>query len=421
MNYPAPIPESKEDKTHGLLEQPSVAYSNVTVRRAFVVWMYCGQKNRFKDVCNYFHHLEALEEKLSSEYRASSRHHEFHLFSNPPPKSSYLMRNFPNLYSDTQIPKNENHSHDAKILRLGEFDRIAQRSGTSRSEIVEASKMIRSYCKTHMKTLERFLKEFREHTERCGLANTVGNVGSYIKRKIIQADIELEANYATTLEIMKRNDYINNSADELNKFEVQCNADRKLVARSGRNDSRSIAKVQLVNESQQCSNTFREVRACATCVAFRQTSEDKMAVTASAYSTPVNTVDRENLITLIRNNILNNSVEFIADTDLVDTDSPIRKPKSLQPVIKKLFHSPMSDYSPKEARKRLVSRDEVDRGKRALKRRQILIPDTSEKIKKAYVKERDGDSYSPEPCGGMRQRVLISLFHNKEYSMDCGD
>ncbi|CAG5020825.1 unnamed protein product [Parnassius apollo] len=153
-----------------------------------------------------------------------------------------------------------------------------------------------------------------------------------------------------------------------------------------------------------------------------------MATTASAYLTPVNTVDRKNLIVLIRNNILDDSVEIVSDTDLMDTDSPIRKSKSLQPVSKKLFHSPMSDYSPEQS---TTSRDEVDkksvegkhlnRTKRAWKRKQVLIPDSSEKIKRAYVKECDSDGYSPEPCGGMRRRVLISLFHSKEYSMDYGD
>ncbi|KPI93641.1 PREDICTED: uncharacterized protein LOC106116328 [Papilio xuthus] len=139
-----------------------------------------------------------------------------------------------------------------------------------------------------------------------------------------------------------------------------------------------------------------------------------MAAT-SAYTTPVNTVDRKNIILLLRNNVLNTSVEFIPDSDLMDSDSPIRKPTSLQPVIKKLFHSPAQEYSPK----RLVSRDEVDRSKRVRKRK--LIPDSDEKIKRVYVKEYEGDGYSPEVKEGMRKRVLISLFHNKEYSMDCGD
>lgn len=97
----------------------------------------------------------------------------------------------------------------------------------------------------------------------------------------------------------------------------------------------------------------------------------------------------------------------------METDSPIRKPShSSQPISKKLFHSPMSD-SPTEQ----VYRP-TDRARKAKKRKQILLPNSSEKIKKAYVKECEGEGYSPDVRGGMRKRVLISLFHNKEYSMD---
>lgn len=59
-----------------------------------------------------------------------------------------------------------------------------------------------------------------------------------------------------------------------------------------------------------------------------------------------------------------------------------------------------------------------DRSKKAKKRKQNLVPDSSEKIKKAYVKECEQDGFSPDSRGGMRKRILISLFHNKEYCMD---
>ncbi|CAK1594779.1 unnamed protein product [Parnassius mnemosyne] len=177
-------------------------------------------------------------------------------------------------------------------------------------------------------------------------------------------------------------------------------------------------KTLTLGRMQRNSVRKRSVLSGRALLAYLYLRHTKMAATASAYSTPVNKVDRKNLIVLIRNNILNNSIEFVSDTELMDTDSPIRKPKSLQPVIKKLFHSPMADYSPKQS---ALPRDEVDRAKRARKRKQLLIPDSNEKIKRVYVKECDSDSYSPELCGGMRRRMLISLFHNKEYSMDCGD
>lgn len=97
----------------------------------------------------------------------------------------------------------------------------------------------------------------------------------------------------------------------------------------------------------------------------------------------------------------------------METDSPIRKPSG-QPISKKLFHSPMAE-SPNEPTFRAG-----ERTRKAKKRKQILIPDNSEGIKRAYVKECDKDGYSPDARGGMRKKVLISLFHNKEYSMDFG-
>lgn len=108
------------------------------------------------------------------------------------------------------------------------------------------------------------------------------------------------------------------------------------------------------------------------------------------------------------------NVDFVLSQ--MDADSPIRKP-SLPPISKKLFQSPMSDspdenqYSPKFTKR-------SERNKQKRKRKQSLIPDSSEKIKKVYVQECDKDSYSPDVNVGMRKRVLISLFHNKEYSMD---
>lgn len=96
----------------------------------------------------------------------------------------------------------------------------------------------------------------------------------------------------------------------------------------------------------------------------------------------------------------------------METDSPIRKPSG-QPISKKLFHSPMAE-SPNEP----TFTWNADRSRKAKKRKQTLIPDNTERIKRAYVKECDKDGYSPDTRGGMRKKVLISLFHNKEYSMD---
>ncbi|XP_034837338.1 uncharacterized protein [Maniola hyperantus] len=136
---------------------------------------------------------------------------------------------------------------------------------------------------------------------------------------------------------------------------------------------------------------------------------------AATVSTPINTVSRENLVVLIRNNVLNSSVEFTPDTDAMETESPVRKRRNLQPIIKKLFHSPISPQSPEQI---AATRRRIEKNRKR-KRQEMLIPDSDEQIKMAYVKERD--EYSPDAYAGMRKRVLISLFHNKEYSMDMGD
>ncbi|CAH0597571.1 unnamed protein product [Chrysodeixis includens] len=134
---------------------------------------------------------------------------------------------------------------------------------------------------------------------------------------------------------------------------------------------------------------------------------------ADPMSTPINKISRDNLTVLIANNVLNSSIEFVSDCDMMETDSPIRKPSG-QPISKKLFHSPMAE-SPNEHTFR-----NGERTRKAKKRKQILIPDNTEGIKRAYVKECEQDGYSPDARGGMRKKVLISLFHNKEYSMDFG-
>ncbi|XP_022115076.2 uncharacterized protein LOC110993195 [Pieris rapae] len=140
---------------------------------------------------------------------------------------------------------------------------------------------------------------------------------------------------------------------------------------------------------------------------------------AAITSTPINTITRDNLTVLIRNNRLNESLEFASDTDKMETDSPVRTPLNLKPISKKLFHSPVEDISPQ--RPEFVSRNDRRKQLKRKLRRRSLIPDDEVKIKMAYVEECNREGYSPEPYGGMRKRVLISLFHNKEYCMDCCD
>ncbi|CAG9569082.1 unnamed protein product [Danaus chrysippus] len=135
----------------------------------------------------------------------------------------------------------------------------------------------------------------------------------------------------------------------------------------------------------------------------------------ASVSTPVNTINRDNLMVLIRNNVLNTSLEF-NDPDVMETDSPVRKPRNLQPVIKKLFHSPITSQTThdKEDMRSLSSKER----RRKRKRRELLIS-SDDHIRMAYMREggREIEGGSPETCG-MRKRVLISLFHNKEYCME---
>ncbi|XP_031764135.2 uncharacterized protein LOC116412824 [Galleria mellonella] len=134
----------------------------------------------------------------------------------------------------------------------------------------------------------------------------------------------------------------------------------------------------------------------------------------NVYSTPVNTITRETLTVLITNNVMNESLEFNSDCEEMETESPIRKP-NLRPISKKLFHSPLSEHNSNED---TFTRRNNDQSKRCRKRKQNLIPDSCKKIKKAHITECNRSGYSPETSGGMRKKVLISLFYNKEYSMD---
>lgn len=100
----------------------------------------------------------------------------------------------------------------------------------------------------------------------------------------------------------------------------------------------------------------------------------------------------------------------------METDSPIKKP-CMQLISKKLFHSPgMSDA---ESHKEVAfEKCNTKQARKTKKRKQKLVPDVENDIKRAYISEFDKDGYSAELRGRMRRKVLISLFHNKEYSMD---
>lgn len=192
---------------HALLEPPSPAYTNVTVRRAFIVWLHCGQTNKFKDVCNYFHFLESLEDHLTVENRATSRHYEFDLFSNPPPSSTYLTSHYPQLYTGTElenyyVTKLESIRNEKCVFKLEGFEEIGPKNGVTKQEIVETSQLIRNYCLSHSISLKKFLIEFKGYTAKCELKNSVHNVAVYIKRKMVKEEITLIENYPRTFSFL---------------------------------------------------------------------------------------------------------------------------------------------------------------------------------------------------------------------------
>ncbi|XP_063541895.1 uncharacterized protein LOC134750618 [Cydia strobilella] len=193
---------------HTLLEPLSPAYTNVTVRRAFIVWLHCGQTNKFKDVCNYFHFLERLEDKLSVDNRAISRHHEFDLFTNPPPSSTYLNSHHPNLYPNTQLEncyvnKLEAIRNEKCVFKLEGFEDIGAKNGATKQQIVETSQLIRKYCFSHSITLKKFLIEFKEYAAKCQLKNNVQTVAFYIKRQMVKEEITMIVNCPRTFSYLE--------------------------------------------------------------------------------------------------------------------------------------------------------------------------------------------------------------------------
>ncbi|XP_053619797.1 uncharacterized protein LOC128680582 isoform X2 [Plodia interpunctella] len=206
MASPSQDMELIYDSVHSLLEPPSPAYTNVTVRRAFIVWMYCGQKNNFQRVCDYYHYLEAMEDTLSPEERALSRHHEFNMFSNHPPTSRFLNDYFPKLYSHrvepSHIEKLEAIKNEQCVFKLEGFSEIPQQKVATQEEILQTSKIVRRYCKTKMIPLKKFFDEFKQFATRCELSHTVNNVAYYIQRKGIRAELYIVNNMPKTFSFL---------------------------------------------------------------------------------------------------------------------------------------------------------------------------------------------------------------------------
>ncbi|CAG9794634.1 unnamed protein product [Diatraea saccharalis] len=479
-----------EDGTHSLLEKPAPAYSNATVRRAFIVWLYCGQKNKFRDVCNYYHRLEALEATLPPEQRFASRSRELEMFINRPRTTSCLRKYFPELYTEHPpdpyyISKVESITNERCVFKLEGFHDYKQ-TGGSRREIFEVSKMVRQYCRSKSITLRKFLEEYRQHEKRCNIKGTMCSMASYIKKKQVEAELELVENIPTSFSFLdcSSDSGIETMSDEkplesqqlkmilgvnptntqkpfvspplsenrfvsptntLQQF-VNSNYTRKLFVIPTNTQklytSPTITLKNLVNPTHiPFSNKVDSTDKCdtntsASCAEFFKLFQNKSGLEERCMSftnIPLTFEDfakalnmnhvKSKSVESVNRNILTNKASkrnkdknrsYIKVSGLIqmETDSPVRKP-NLYPISKKLFHSPLNENSSETS---TSTQNSSPKNRKAKKRKHVLLNDSTEKIKKVYITEcdRDGDGE------GMRKKVLISLFHNKEYFMEFG-
>jgi hypothetical protein len=146
---------------------------------------------------------------MPASERAASRHHEYVLFSNKPPVSRYVRRNHGSLYLDHAIDpyyvsKLESIRNEKCIFKLEGFHKF--QSGVNTKEITEVSRSVRQHCQTRSISLRKFLAEFREYAAKCGVKESVRNVADYIKRKSVEAELEIVLNYPKTFDFLNEPD-----------------------------------------------------------------------------------------------------------------------------------------------------------------------------------------------------------------------
>ncbi|XP_047036170.1 uncharacterized protein LOC124641947 [Helicoverpa zea] len=246
------------ESPHSLLEPPSPAYSSVTVRRALVVWLHCGQRNQFRQVCDYYHRLEAMESTLSPEDRATSRLHEFNLLSGYPPTSKFLMELFPKLYchskktSSAKIIKEikvEEMKLENCVFNLEGFHDMKIQKGTTTKDIIKASQIIRNYCKAYSKSLKVLLTEFQNFAEKTKCTNSVDNITMYIKKKYLKDDLEIWQNMPRSFPFL--NDIEEPVINIGPKKELVNNKNPPIAVDHVKNANKNANKIRiLVNESR---------------------------------------------------------------------------------------------------------------------------------------------------------------------------
>lgn len=78
--------------------------------------------------------------------------------------------------------------------------------------------MIKTYCKTRIIPLKKFLCEFKVFAKKCELNYTVNNVASYIKRKMVEEELLMVENYTKSLHLLNFSDEKAESTFDLKKL-----------------------------------------------------------------------------------------------------------------------------------------------------------------------------------------------------------
>ncbi|CAB3258615.1 unnamed protein product [Arctia plantaginis] len=186
-----------DGKPHSLLEPPIPAYTDMTLRRAYIVWLHCGKINEFKQVCAYFHRLEAMEEELPMEERVKSRLLEYNLMASQPPTSMFLNSYFPNLYrqhKNNDVDPLEDSKFNGCVFNLEGYHKLHVDTGMTQTKILEASHTIRKYCREHSKSLRWLLMQFHDFTQKCDVKNSVNNIVMFIMKKLLKDEIRMNIN-----------------------------------------------------------------------------------------------------------------------------------------------------------------------------------------------------------------------------------
>lgn len=126
---------------------------------------------------------------------------------------------------------------------------MQNQKGVTTNEILETSQMIKKYCKTYMKPLRKFLAEFKEYAKKCRLNYTVNNVAFYIKRKMVEEELQMVSNYSRTLSFLNLN-----SADKSEgkkDFLSGCDRDKGSRIKEEKNKENQMKLLSSLNPQKQ--------------------------------------------------------------------------------------------------------------------------------------------------------------------------